>query len=78
MNSTYVSIFNSETSGFNGPRFVAVDMGPFEVTVAIANDGKFLGVYQIAEKTDFRSLRQRVESSSYADVSDLYADDSSE
>ncbi len=75
---SYTSISVPETTGFSEQRLVPIELGPFDVTVAISGDGKFLGIFQIAEKRDFRSLRQRIESSSYADVSDLYIDDPNE
>jgi hypothetical protein len=58
----------------SGLKLVSTQFGPYTVTVRLKATGEFVDVYAIRLATDFRSSIQRMQSSGFHDVSDLYVD----
>ncbi len=53
-------------------RVVTVQFDKYLVKVRLGNSNEFLGIVEVGLPQDFRSVRQRIESRSSHDVSDLY------
>jgi hypothetical protein len=47
----------------------------YEIKVLVDSYGKFIGINEIKINKDFRSLKQKIESTGYIDVEDLYKEE---
>lgn len=55
-----------------GDRIIGVDFGEYTVKVRLGDANEFLGIIEIGVNRDFRSLRQRIDSTGSHDISDFY------
>ncbi len=53
-------------------RIESVQFDMYTIKVRLGKDNEFLGIVEVGVSKDFRSLRQRIESTGSHDVSDFY------
>ena len=53
-------------------RIESVQFDRYTIKVRLGNSDEFLGIVEVAVDQDFRSLKQRIESTGTHDVSDFY------
>lgn len=57
------------------PTEIAYPFGRYLIKVALGPGGKFLRIVEVTVRKDLRSVQQRISSTGYHDVSDLYQDE---
>jgi len=62
----------AEPRAESASRLVVYPIGPYEVVLEFTNAGEFQGVVEVRVNADFRSLRQKIESTRYHDVDEFY------
>jgi hypothetical protein len=56
-------------------KLVSQSVGPYNVVVAVDQDGRFLRVIGVEERKDFMTMEQRIESGFSYPIEDIYRDD---
>jgi len=66
--------FSGQNTGDNGPSsiVITVPFDRYEIVLELGPRREFLGIVEVRIGKDFRSVQQKVESTDYHDVSDLY------
>lgn len=66
--------FSGQNTGDNGlsPITETVPFDRYEIVLELGPHREFLGIVEVRISKDFRSVQQKVESTDYHDVSDLY------
>jgi hypothetical protein len=56
-------------------RTVNCEIGKYSVKVVLTGANEFVGIAEVSQKTDFRSLRQKFAQTGVHDVEEFYSDD---
>jgi hypothetical protein len=70
-----VNISTGEHETDRNLREIVYPFGKYEIKVLIDEYGTFKGIREIKINKDFRSIKQKIESTGYIDVEDIYKDE---
>jgi len=75
LETDFVNPSTGENESDRNLREIVYPFEKYEVKVLIDNYGTFKGISEIKINKDFRSIKQKIESTGYVDVDDLYKEE---
>lgn len=56
-------------------KFVTRKIGQYEIVIMLSGEDKFIDIYEIRIKKDFRTFEQKMKSLSFHDIEEYYKDE---
>jgi len=67
------SILKNETGSIDTKfKLLEQNFGPYTILLRLKENNEFIDIVEVRIEKDFRSIKERIESRSFHDVSDLY------